>query len=249
MTIARPLAAPEDTPRPPHDTAHPPALLARIVGVVLRPRATMQFAAASHRWAGVLAITTAAAVLTGVLVMETGVGQQALVDQWERTAAAFGQPVGDAQYARLIGLSRFAPIYAAAAALATGPGLALAVAGLLVAALGGRRTGVSFGQVLAVVAHAGVILALRQVIAAPLVYARETTASTTTIGFWFPTLDEGSALAGVLGSLDVFVLWWIVVLAVGIGALYGRRPRTVAAILGGVYAALALIVGTAMALS
>ena len=42
----------------------------------------------------------AAAAIAGALVMFTDIGQQALVDQWERTAVAFGRPVDDAAYAR-----------------------------------------------------------------------------------------------------------------------------------------------------
>jgi hypothetical protein len=146
-------------------------------------------------------------------------------------------------------LSRYGAIYTVGTALVTGPGLTFALAGLLLAALGGRRSGVTFRQVLAVVAHAGVILATRQVIAAPLGYARETMASATALGIWFPMLDEASPLARFLGALDVFVLWWLVVLAIGVGVLYGRQARTISATLIGIYAALALLMAFAMALS
>jgi uncharacterized protein (TIGR03382 family) len=225
------------------------SLPGRIIGMVIRPRATFHEIVAAPRWVGVMVATTVAAALSGALLMETAVGRQALVDQWERTAIAFGQQVDDASYAQLQALSRNGPIYAAVTAVVTGPGVTFAVAGLLLAALGGRRSGVSFRQVLAVVAHAAVIPALRHVVSAPLNYIRETTASATALGVWFPMLDEASPIARFLGALDVFVLWWLVVLAIGVGVLYDRRARTITATLVGIYAALALLMAIAMALT
>ena len=225
------------------------SLPARIIGVLLRPRTAFARVVAAPRWLGVMITTTLAVALSGAVLMQTAVGRQALVDQWERTAIAFGQEVDDAGYARFQNLSRYGAVYAATSALVTGPGVTFALSGLLLAALGGRRSGVSFRQVLAVVAHAAVIPALRQVVGAPLSYLRETTASPTALGVWFPMLDEASPVARFLGALDVFVLWWLVVLAIGIGVLYDRRARTISATLVGIYAALALLMAIAMALT
>ena len=52
--------------------------------------------------------------VAGVVLAATTVGQLALVDQWERTAHAFGMVMTDADYARLIEISRYGPLYAAA---------------------------------------------------------------------------------------------------------------------------------------
>ena len=66
--------------------------------------------------------------------------------------------------------------------------------GVRVAAVARHKTApVSYSQVLAVVVHAGVILALGRVIAAPLVYARETTASATTVGVVVSGVRRGVA--------------------------------------------------------
>ncbi len=226
-----------------------PSLAARILGVIVRPRRTFERVATTPRWIGVMIATTLAAALAGTLFVETTVGRQALVDQWERTAIAFGLDVDDRRYAQFQDLSRNGSAYVIATAVVTGPGLTFALAGLLLAALGGRRNGVSFRQVVAVVAHAAVIPALRQVVAAPLGYVRETTASATALGVWFPMFDEASPVARFLGALDVFVLWWLVVLALGVGVLYDRRARTISATLVGIYAALALLMAIAMALT
>lgn len=200
-------------------------------------------------WAGVLVLTTVVSAAAGAALFSTEVGQQALVDQWERTALAFGRPVGDAEYAGLQAFSARGPLYAAGTALVSGPGVSLAVAALLFGVFRRRRPDVTFQQVLAVVVHAGVILALRQVVAAPLDYVRETTASATSLGRWFPMFDEASPIARFLGVLDVFVIWWCVVLAIGIGAAYARPARALAPRLVGAYVAVAAGLAVAMALA
>ena len=64
---------------------------------------------------------TLATAATGALVSATEVGQLALVNQWERTALAFGQRVDDARYAELQAWSRRGSAVAAVTAVATGP--------------------------------------------------------------------------------------------------------------------------------
>jgi len=194
-----------------------------------------------------LLVTTLVSAGTGVALMETAVGRQALVDQWERTAAAFGQPVDDAGYARLEELGENGSAgYAIVNALISGPVVAFGVAALLFLVFRGDAT---FRQVLTVSTYAGVILALRQVIAAPVSYLRESTASATTLGSLFSTVDEASPVARFLGAVDVFVIWWAIVLAIGVSVLYQRRARTVAVTFVGVYAALALLLAIAMAVT
>jgi hypothetical protein len=106
---------------------------------------------------------------------------------------------------------------------------------------------VSYSQVLAVVVHAGVILAVGRLVAAPQVYARETTASATTVGVWFPSLDESSPVARFLGTIDLFTVWWAIVLGIGLAVLSGQRARTCAAWTVAVYVGVALIAAAVMA--
>ena len=224
-------------------------LPSRLLGIIFSPRSTCAALARMPRWADVLILSTLAAGLAGALVMWTEVGQVALVDQWERTAVAFGQPVDDAGYARLQELSARGPLYEAGVAILNGPIQACAVSALIFLAFGGRRNGVTFRQVLSVVSHAGVILALRQVIGAPAIYVRETTASATALGVWFPMFDEASPVARFLASMDLLVIWWVVVLGIGVAALYRRRTVRTATAMAGIYAALALVMAVAMALA
>lgn len=190
----------------------------------------------------------------GVALMQTAVGQQALVDQWERTAFAFGRDVDDERYAELVAMSEYGAVYALIAALAGGPVLSCAVAGVTFAVFNRLRARVgenvekrvTYGQVLAIVAHAGVVLALRPVVAAPFNYARETLASPTTLGQLLPMFDEVSPAARFFGAIDLFVVWWVIVLATGIALLYRRSARATVSAFVGVYVGFAALLAISM---
>lgn len=231
---------------------HPslPSLPARIVGVIYSPRATLEAVVRAPRWAGVLALTYVVTTASMAILFETQVGRLALLDQWERTAAAFGQAVNDSQYAAMEDASEHGAAYAAVNSLASGPMLAAGLSAVLFAAFGAARGGAAtYRQVLAVVAHAGVILALRQIIAAPVTYARETLASPMTMSLFFTMLDEASPVARFFGIIDFFVMWWIAVLAVGMSMLYRRPARRLALMFVGAYVALAAILAGVMAVT
>ena len=231
------------------------SLAAHVYGVIRHPRVTFSTIVQAPSWIPVLVATTAVTFLCGMAFLRTDVGQQALVDQWERTATAFGQPLDDEGYAQLELTARssgFDVAYAAATALTSGPLLVFAVSGLLFVLLkrrGQSGSPPSFVQVLAVVSHATAILALRQIVATPIDYVRESIASPTTLVQFFSMLNEASPLARFLGIIDVFVIWWIVVLAVGVSVLYQRSTRSLALVFTGAYVVLALLAALAMAVS
>ena len=225
------------------------SLATRVVGVIRRPRTTFNAVAHDPRWLDVLAVSTLVAALSGAALMQTQVGRQALVDQWERTSAAFGHEVDDTGYARLESFSRYGGWYAAGTALLALPLLTLAAAGGIHLAGRHTRPRVPFVTALAVAAHAGVILGLRQTIAAPLNYARETTANALSLGAWFPALDAASPTARALAFVDLFGCWWGLVLALGISAVYGRPVRTVALGVVGLYAVCAALIAMVLALA
>ena len=231
------------------------SLAARVYGVIRRPRVTFSTMVQRPSWVPVLTATTAVTFLCGIAFLRTDVGQQALVDQWERTSIAFGQTVDDEAYAQMELTARsggFEVAYAAATALASGPALVFVVSALLFVLLKRRdRPGSqpSFVQVLAVASYASVVLALRQIVATPIDYLREAIASPTTLVQFFSMLDEASPLARFLGIMDLFVLWWIVVLAIGVSVLYQRSTRSLALVFTGAYVVLALLAALAMAVS
>lgn len=225
------------------------SLPARILGVLRSPRKTFEGVAAAPRWAGVLTVTFVVAAATTAAVLETEVGELALLDRLDRTAAAFGQPIDDARYATLQEISEHGAAYAVVTSLVSGPLLALGLSAVLTGAVGGAvGGGATFTQVLAIVSHASVILALRQVVAAPAVFARETLAIPLTLSMFF-TLDQGSPFSRFAGIVDLFVIWWIAVLAVGMSVLYRLPAPRLAVVFIGIYILLAILLAGVMTLT
>lgn len=234
-----------ETAAPSPDNLSP---LARIAGVFFQPRSTFAAVVVRPRWAGMLAILTVASFAASAGFVATEVGRQALVDQWEQTALAFGRTVDETRYAEMQDLSgRYAVPYAAVSALARGPAAAFAIAAVLYGVFAARGARTTFQQVLAVVVHANVILTLRDVVGAPLNYVRESIASPLTLVRFFGMLDEASPGARFFALIDVFMLWWVVVLAIGVAVMYRERTRVIALALMGAYVGIAVLLAGTMA--
>lgn len=225
------------------------SLPARILGVLRAPKALFTSLMARPRGASALLAATAVMAACNIGFSLTEVGRQAFVDSWEATALAFGQEVDDARYAEIQALSRQGVAYGTVRALARGPLLALGVSALVYVFGRTRGGGVTFTQVFAVAAHAAVILAVRDLVAAPLHFARESLSNPVSAGLFFPMLDEASAAARFLGTLDLFVLWWAIALAIGASVLYRMRPRVAAAVFTGTYLGVVLLLALTMVLA
>jgi len=223
--------------------ASDPSLLARIAGVIFSPRATYAAVAAKPKAAGVLASVLAVCAVSLFVFLSTDVGQKATIDQQVRQMESFGRPMSDAQYARLEQMAPYSRYFAAGFQLVALPLAALIVAGIAFAVfnaiLGADAT---FKQAYAIVAHSGVIIAVQQVFALPLAYARESLAGSTNLGVFFPFLDENTFGARMLGAIDLFLIWWFVSLAIGFGVLYRRRTRPIATALLLIYASIGLVI-------
>ena len=228
-------------------------LWARAYGVVGRPRATFATIVRAPAWISALVTTTIVTFVCSAAFLRTPVGQQALVDQWERTAFAFGQSVDDAAYDRMearVARPGFRLTYVTVTTLASGPVAAGALA-LFFRLVLNRTTGrqASLGQVLAIVSHAGFVLALRQVVATPVDYVRESTTNPATLAQFFSMLDETSWAARVLGAIDLLVVWWLLVLAIGLSTLYPRSAGRLTLVFTGAYLVIALLAALTMAVS
>ena len=225
----------------------PVGVAASIVGVICHPRSTFEAVVSRPRWLGLLvALTLVTAVARGFL-LHTAVGRQALIDEWERTAEAVGAGIDEARYGQLRAWSTYGAAYGVASAVLAGPLLSLGVAAALWGAFQRAPRARSFRGLLSVVVHASAILAVRQTLAAPISYARETTASATSLAVWLPLAGGGALADGFLGVVDVFVMWWLVVLAVGLGVLLERPARRLAARFLGLYLAAAFALALALA--
>jgi hypothetical protein len=219
------------------------SLPARLAGVIFSPRATYAEIAARPRIFGALAVVLAVIVIATFAFLSTEVGQQASLDNQVRQMESFGRTVNDAQYAQMERMAPYSRYFAAAVQLVVTPIMALIVAGLAFAvfnaALGGDAT---FKQVFAIVVHSGALLMLQALFTLPLAYARESLSGATNLAVFFPFLEENSVAARMLGSIDLFLIWWMVSLAIGLGVLYRRRTRPIATTMLVMYVTIGLII-------
>jgi hypothetical protein len=215
-------------------------LAARFVGVIMSPRETFEAVAAKPRWFGILAVTT---LLTAVLMagfMLTPVGQQAFMDKAAQ-GNAFSGPPSDQALKATEKIAQYMPYVYGVAILVISPVVTVLMAGIAFAIFaafaGGQAT---FKQVMAVVSHSGVISVLGLIMVTPVNYFRETLESPMNLAVFFPMLDAGSFLAKILGSVELFRVWGVIALAIGLAVVYKKKTRPIAISLFVVYAIIAV---------
>jgi hypothetical protein len=216
-------------------------LLARFFGMITSPKETYQSVVAHPQWFGMFALTVLIIAICAAAPLTTEAGQQAQVENQVTQMQNFGMQVNDQQYARMQKQARFAPYFAAGGIIVASPIFALIFTGILFAvfnaALGGEST---FKQLFSVWVHSGVISTLGQLFTAPINVMRGSVGSSTNLAVLLPMIEEGSFLGKLLGMIDLFVVWWVIVLAIGLGVLYRRRTQPIAMTLFGVYAVIAI---------
>ena len=233
-----PTTAPETGTAP----VAPQSLVARMVGIVTSPSATYRAVVAHPKWLGVLVVTTLLAAFFSALPMMTEAGRNAALDQQVEAMKSFGFTVNDQMYEQLEKGAARLPYTTAGSVIVIGPIMTLVIAGILFGlfnVMGGEAT---FKQAFAVVAHASVVSLLGAIFAGAINYFRGGMTGVANLGALLPMLPDTSFVGRFLGAIDVFVIWWIVVLAMGFAVLYRRRTQPIAISLLGVYVVIAVII-------
>jgi hypothetical protein len=223
------------------------SLPGRLLGAIVSPGATFRGLVEQPKWLGALVVVTLAVAALAFLFFRTDVGQQAWLDQQIQQREAWGAAVTDDQIAGMEKIIPYLSAIGAGTVLIIGPIFTVVIAGVLFgvfnALLGG---GARFKQVLAIVSTAGAISLLGQLVTVPLNYARESMSSATNLGVFLPFLDQGSLLARFFGMIDVFLIWWTIVIGIGLAVLYKRRTGPVVLSLLGAYAGIAAAIAIVM---
>jgi hypothetical protein len=173
----------------------------------------------------------------------TEVGQSAFLTQQADQARAAGREIPEAQWAATQKMAPYMGLITVASTLVVAPIMWLAISGLLFVvfnvAMGGTAT---FKQLFAVFVHSTAVTLLQTLFVTPLNYVRGTMSSATNLAVFLPMLDESSFLARFLGTIDLFIVWWVVILSIGLAVLFKRKTGPIAAGLFIVYGVIAVIV-------
>ena len=219
----------------------PKSLVARVIGIITAPRATYESVVAHPKWFGMLALC---AVGLGILIggfLMTKVGQDAWLDA--ALNSPFSGQVTDQQIQAMEKMAPYVGYGTVVYMLVLVPIFMVIMSGILYAvfnaAMGGNAT---FKQVFTVVVHAGPIGLLSQLFTVPLNYFRGTMTSATTLAVLLPMLPDKSFAARLLGMIDIFLIWQLTVLSIGLAVLYRRRTQPIATALLVVYFIIAVIV-------
>ncbi len=223
-----------------------PNLLSRAIGVITSPGPTFAHVVRTPKVAGMLFLVSLILGLAQGLPQLTERGRSAALEMQVQQMERFGVAVTDEMYQQMeqrshSNLGAYSSIVGMFVAIPFG---AVVMTVLLWVAFNTIMGGTaSFKHVMAVVAHSQSVSALGALISAPIMYARGVmSTSIANLGALLPMLDETSFLAKLLGGIDLFVIWWVVVLAIGLATLYRKKTSSIATGLFIVYGLILIVI-------
>jgi hypothetical protein len=219
----------------------PIGLAGRIFGVIFSPRKTYAAIAARPAVLGVLIVTLTIGGTLAVWLLSSEAGQRAMLAQIEsqgremtaeqqRSVELFIKVLG---WAAAVVQIVFAPLIIAL--------VAVILKATLYFVYGMQAT---FKQAFAVVAHSTVIITLVSILSTPLMYFKEEMLSPTRLAVLLPMLPDQGFVTALCNSIDLWVIWWLCNLAIGLAVLYKTRTGAIAGTFLGLYACIALLMAT-----
>lgn len=205
--------------------------------MVRSPRSTLAAVIARPRSLDLAVLIVAVSAICSAGFLATRVGYLAGLDQQVRQLESVGTTVTDPLYAELRMWERYRPLASALGIVVGWPVMWVGAAAAIRAL--GRRAGqdqATFAQVFTVIVHASSVFLLRTLVATPINYVRESIGGATSLSMLLPGLGEAGFAARLLGAIDLFAVWWVLLAAVGLGTLYHTRASAIARWLFGAYA-------------
>jgi len=228
------------------ELAPQPGLFARFMGIITSPKATFEAVVRNPKWVGMLALICVLSAASQFALTATERGRAAALEFQVKKMEQMGVTVTDEMYTRMQQQqnSPIAKVFGLIAVFVFFPLFVLLISAILYAVFNAIMGGTAnFKQIVAVLTHAWVVLAVAGVLGSALNMARGTMeTSVANLGMLLPMLPEGSFAGNLAGSIDLFRIWFIIVLAIGLGVLYKRKTSNVAIGLFSVYAVFALCI-------
>jgi Yip1 domain len=214
-----------------------PSLLSRFFGILFSPRATYEKVVANPRALGAMALVALLSAVTVGTFMSSEVGKAAIMEQ-----ALKGPDPQRAQEAMEKILPYMGPTYAIFSFVFV-PISTVVMSAILYmifnVIMGGTA---NFRQMMAVVAHSQFVPVISAIFGTIINYSRGTIASVTTLAGAASMLDESSFLYRFLSAIELFNVWWVFVLSIGLAVLYRKKTSSVAITLFSIYGVVALVI-------
>ena len=195
--------------------AQPRNILARIVGVILSPKEAMQDIARHPTWLIPLLLLVLTGVLSGYFLQDL-IWQQAM-EQIQNNPKLSPDQIQQS----LATAEKITKIGAIAGPLIFVPLLYLLFAGVLLFTgnilLGGEAR---FKTIFSVVCWSGMVSIVGSLITIPIMLSRGAMVSATSLTFLAPEAEMQSVTYFLLSQFDLFYLWWLAVMGVGLAAAY-----------------------------
>lgn len=222
-----------------------PGVFARFIGIITSPKATFEAVVRNPRWVGMLMLICVLSGANQFALTSTERSRQAMLEMQVKQMEKMGVTVTDEMYTRmqtqqtspiarvfaLVGVFIFFPLF-----------LIFLPAAIFYAVFNAIMGGTAqFSQIVAVLTHSWVVLTIAGFLTTGMALASGTVqTSVANLGVLLPMLTEGSFAANLAGSIDLFRVWFVIVLAMGLGVLYKRKTANIAMGLFTVYAILAV---------
>ncbi len=208
----------------------------RLIGVFVSPEPTMQDIAARPTWVVPLIILMLTGALSGYFLKDA-ILQTQLEGMEKRNMTA--EQIEQARPMMEKMMTYTAPL----APLVTTPIFYVIIAGVLMLVgnliLGGETR---FSTLFSITCWSGMVSVLSSAVNVPVMANRQVMESATSLASLFPAEENPSFFHNLLGQIDLFWIWWIVVLGFGIAAAYKfstRKAMTTVFILWAIFAVVA----------
>jgi hypothetical protein len=219
-----------------------PGLFARFIGVLTAPRATFEKIVPNPTVFGALAIVALTAAVVSTIFMNTEVGRAAFTEAMQQRASANTQ-MSPEQLQRMEQIAPYIRAFSGAAPLIFVPIAMMVISAVLFVVfnvlMGGTAT---FRQMMSVVSHSQFVSVVGTIVMYTINYMRGTMTGATNLSAFLPNVDEHSFVFHLARTLDLFLIWWLIVLAIGLAVLYRRKTGSVAVTLFSIYGVIAVLI-------
>jgi hypothetical protein len=213
---------------------------ARVAGIFAAPSRVFEELKRRPAWlAPLLVVTLLLAAFYGILFV-TPEGQAALRQQIQEGNEKAGRQIPPETVDQQVAITRY---FWPASILIFTPLATLLLAGLVYlifnVGLGGEGT---FKQTFAAYCHVGLIGLIGGLVTVTVIYLKQSLKASTTLTAFLPFLDEASFSYKFFRCIDVFVLWQLGVVSIGMGIFNNLSTKKAATVLFSLYLSISLII-------